>query len=143
MKMEQILLKDIDKPDLIDIAIYIKTGGYSSLEKALQMQPNDIIDEVKKVLAARELEYDIEIIREIRSASSDFSDQMTQALEQSFGPGMMVPYATEMAVFCELNSRIFVLGPGEPGRAHKPDEFMTMDEIMAGAEAIIKASSLI
>jgi len=46
--MEQILLKDIDKPNLIDIAIYIKTGGYSSLEKALQMQPQDIIDEVKK-----------------------------------------------------------------------------------------------
>nr|CBH37507.1 putative Fe-only hydrogenase, N-terminus [uncultured archaeon] len=46
--MEQILLKDINKPNLIDIAIYIKTGGYSSLEKALQMQPHDIIDEVKK-----------------------------------------------------------------------------------------------
>nr|QNO57460.1 ion-translocating oxidoreductase complex subunit C [Methanosarcinales archaeon ANME-1 ERB7] len=46
--MERILLKDIDKPNLIDIAIYIKTGGYSTLEKALQMQPHDIIDEVKK-----------------------------------------------------------------------------------------------
>ena len=46
--MEQILLKDINKPNLIDIAIYIKTGGYTTLEKALQMQPNDVIDEVKK-----------------------------------------------------------------------------------------------
>ena len=103
---------------------------------------SQIIDEVKRVLAARELEYDIEIIREIRSASSEFSDQMTHALEELFGQGMTVPYATEMAIFCELNSKIFVLGPGEPGRAHKPDEFMTIEEIREGAEAIIKASAL-
>ncbi len=44
----KILLKDIDKPNLCDIEVYIDTGGYQSLKKALQMSPNEVINEVKK-----------------------------------------------------------------------------------------------
>ncbi|MEK6693000.1 MAG: NADH-quinone oxidoreductase subunit NuoF [Nitrospirota bacterium] len=46
--MERVLLKNIDNPDSADIGEYEKIGGYSNLLKALEMQPKEIIEEVKK-----------------------------------------------------------------------------------------------
>lgn len=43
---EPIILKNI--PDLHKIDVYLKNGGYTALEKALKMKPEEIIDEVKK-----------------------------------------------------------------------------------------------
>lgn len=43
---EKIILKDI--PDLHQIDVYIQNGGYQQIKKALQMQPMQIIDIVKK-----------------------------------------------------------------------------------------------
>jgi len=45
--VEKILLKDIDRPNLNDIGIYIDGGGYKALEKALKMNPQKVIEEVK------------------------------------------------------------------------------------------------
>lgn len=46
--MERFLLKDINNPDSATIAAYRSIGGYEALHKALDMQPHDIIDEVRK-----------------------------------------------------------------------------------------------
>ncbi len=46
--MERILLRNIESPNSADIAEYKKNGGYGSLEKALGLEPQQIIDEVKK-----------------------------------------------------------------------------------------------
>ena len=46
--MARYLLKGIENPRLSDIKEYKKIGGYKSLSKALDHQPKDIIDEVKK-----------------------------------------------------------------------------------------------
>ena len=46
--MEKILLKNIDNPNSADINEYIKAGGYRNLSKALDMQPKDILEEVKR-----------------------------------------------------------------------------------------------
>jgi NADH-quinone oxidoreductase subunit F len=46
--MEKVLLKNIDNPNSADIIEYIKAGGYGSLSKALDMQPKEILEEVKK-----------------------------------------------------------------------------------------------
>jgi NADH-quinone oxidoreductase subunit F len=46
--MEKILLKNIENPNSADINEYRKAGGYASLEKALGMEPQQIIEEVKK-----------------------------------------------------------------------------------------------
>ncbi|MBI3593018.1 MAG: NADH-quinone oxidoreductase subunit NuoF [Nitrospirae bacterium] len=46
--MEKFLLRNIDNPNSADINEYIKAGGYKALSKALEMQPSDIIAEVKK-----------------------------------------------------------------------------------------------
>lgn len=46
--MERVLLKNIDNRNSADISEYEKIGGYSSLRKALGIQPKDIIEEVKK-----------------------------------------------------------------------------------------------
>jgi len=46
--METVLLKNIDNPRSADISEYKKVGGYVSLQKALGMEPQQIIDEVKK-----------------------------------------------------------------------------------------------
>ncbi|MGO9611778.1 MAG: NADH-quinone oxidoreductase subunit NuoF [Dissulfurispiraceae bacterium] len=45
--MAHILLKHIDHPGSRDIGVYMKSGGYRSLEKALAMKRSDIIDEMK------------------------------------------------------------------------------------------------
>ncbi len=43
---QPIILKNI--PDLNNIDVYIKNGGYSALKKALSMKPEEVIDVVKK-----------------------------------------------------------------------------------------------
>ena len=45
--MEKVLLKNIDNPNSKDINEYKKVGGYKSLEKALGMDPKEIIEEIK------------------------------------------------------------------------------------------------
>jgi len=44
----RILLKGIDEKGLHTFSGYEKTGGYETLKKALNMNPDDIIEEVKK-----------------------------------------------------------------------------------------------
>lgn len=46
--MEKILLKNIDNPHSADINEYIKIGGYKSLLKAFELQPKDIVEEIKR-----------------------------------------------------------------------------------------------
>lgn len=46
--METILLKNIQNPNSADIDEYKKAGGYTSLTKAIGMESQQIIDEVKK-----------------------------------------------------------------------------------------------
>ncbi len=46
--MERYLLLHIDNPHVHRIDGYIKISGYQSLEKALSMKPDEIIDEVKR-----------------------------------------------------------------------------------------------
>ncbi|MDP2158387.1 MAG: NADH-quinone oxidoreductase subunit F, partial [Nitrospirota bacterium] len=46
--METILLKNINNPNSADISEYKNIGGYRSLEKALAMEPQEVIDEVKR-----------------------------------------------------------------------------------------------
>jgi len=46
--MEKILLKNIENPNSADINEYIKIGGYKSLSKAFELQPKDIVEEIKK-----------------------------------------------------------------------------------------------
>ncbi len=45
--MENYLLKNIDNPNSNDISEYKKVGGYKNLEKALGMEPGEILEEVK------------------------------------------------------------------------------------------------
>lgn len=44
----QLLINDLDKPGIETLAGYKSAGGYSSLEKALKMKPEEVVEEVKK-----------------------------------------------------------------------------------------------
>jgi NADH-quinone oxidoreductase subunit F len=46
--MEKILLRNIENPSSTDIDEYIKSGGYSSISKAFEHEPKEVIEEVKK-----------------------------------------------------------------------------------------------
>ncbi len=46
--MERFLLKGTENTDSADISAYRKAGGFNNLAKALDMQPSEIIDEIKK-----------------------------------------------------------------------------------------------
>jgi len=46
--MDRVLLKNIESPDSHEIDVYIQSGGYKNMEKALQMKPEEILDEVKR-----------------------------------------------------------------------------------------------
>lgn len=45
--MEKFLLKNIENPNSADIKEYIKAGGYKNLSKALGMEPDALLEEVK------------------------------------------------------------------------------------------------
>lgn len=46
--MEHLILRDLDIPDIADIAVYEKHDGYSALRKALkEMTPDEVIEAVK------------------------------------------------------------------------------------------------
>src|ERR687895_181181 len=42
----KILFKDLDEPGLNTIDVYQRRGGYSMLRKALQMEPQDVLQEM-------------------------------------------------------------------------------------------------
>jgi len=44
----QLLINDLDKPGIETLAGYKSAGGYTSLEKALKMKPEEVVEEVKK-----------------------------------------------------------------------------------------------
>jgi NADH-quinone oxidoreductase subunit F len=46
--MEKVLLKNIENPNSADINEYMKVGGYKNLSKALKLQPDDALEEIKK-----------------------------------------------------------------------------------------------
>jgi NADH-quinone oxidoreductase subunit F len=45
---KQILLENINVPGIETLDVYRAHGGYKALEKALKMQPGDVVEEVKK-----------------------------------------------------------------------------------------------
>src|SRR6188768_4125494 len=45
---KKILLEQVNIPGIETYEVYRKNGGYASVEKALKMAPNDIVEEVKK-----------------------------------------------------------------------------------------------
>jgi NADH-quinone oxidoreductase subunit F len=45
---KQLLLEKINIPGIDTMSVYRANGGYQSLEKAMKMQPNEVVDEVKK-----------------------------------------------------------------------------------------------
>jgi NADH-quinone oxidoreductase subunit F len=46
--LEKILLRNTENPYSAYIDEYLKTGGYSALERALEMKPAEIVDEIKR-----------------------------------------------------------------------------------------------
>ena len=45
---KQLLIDDLDKPGIETLAGYKSAGGYTALEKALKMKPEEVVEEVKK-----------------------------------------------------------------------------------------------
>jgi NADH-quinone oxidoreductase subunit F len=49
MKNRRLLLEHVDVPGIDGIDVYVKNGGYATLEKALKkMSPDEVVEEVKK-----------------------------------------------------------------------------------------------
>jgi NADH-quinone oxidoreductase subunit F len=46
--VEKILTRNFERPDSHTLAVYRQSGGYTALERARQMAPADIVEEVKK-----------------------------------------------------------------------------------------------
>jgi len=45
---KQLLINDLDKPGINTLSGYRACGGYTALEKALKMKPEEVVEEVKK-----------------------------------------------------------------------------------------------
>jgi len=45
---KQLLINDLDKPGIRTLSGYKSCGGYTALEKALKMKPDEVVEEVKK-----------------------------------------------------------------------------------------------
>ena len=48
MGFEPVLTRNLGNPDVLTVAGYRKTGGYEALAKGLEMEPDEVIEEVKK-----------------------------------------------------------------------------------------------
>ncbi|HEX2645411.1 MAG TPA: NADH-quinone oxidoreductase subunit F, partial [Thermoanaerobaculia bacterium] len=48
MAFEPVLTRNVGNPDALTVRGYRKSGGYEGLEKALKMEPDAVIEEVKK-----------------------------------------------------------------------------------------------
>ncbi len=48
MAFEPVLTRNVGNPDALTVRGYRKVGGYAALEKALKMEPDAVIEEVKK-----------------------------------------------------------------------------------------------
>lgn len=49
-----------------------------------------------------------------------------------------VPYGTEMVRFVRTNPNTFIFGPGQVDMAHKPDEWIDLDELVRAADIYIR-----
>ena len=74
--------------------------------------------EVLHQLTPVEIPMDADIVRRLSSAGRETCD---------------VAFATEMVRFSDRNGNIAVLGPGDPGQAHKIDEHIDIDEVLEAA----------
>ncbi|MCX7974533.1 MAG: NADH-quinone oxidoreductase subunit NuoF, partial [Candidatus Aminicenantes bacterium] len=45
---EKVLSRDFETPNLYSLEVYLKKGGYQAVRKALDLKPEEIIDEVKR-----------------------------------------------------------------------------------------------
>lgn len=52
---KKLLLEKANVEGIRDYDVYRREGGYKSVEKALHMQPNDILEEVKKAACGAEV----------------------------------------------------------------------------------------
>src|SRR5438128_11569200 len=48
MGLKPVLTKDFHTENLEQLAVYERTGGYTGLKKALEMQPDELVELVKK-----------------------------------------------------------------------------------------------
>ena len=81
--METLLLKNINKPNSQDIAVYLADGGYQALKKSLSLKPEDILNEVKKSRLAG------------RSASFPVATKWSLARQENATPKYVVCNADE------------------------------------------------
>jgi acetylornithine deacetylase/succinyl-diaminopimelate desuccinylase-like protein len=69
--------------------------------------------------------YDLTVPYEMHAFQTDTSSPMLQiALEKLGTEPVEMPYATEAAVYCEVNKNILICGPGNADLAHAADEYV-------------------
>jgi len=95
------------------------------------MTGDDVVDMVKKRLGGAE--YEVEVLHRLESVETDPSLPAVETLREVVGgdSGIIgVPYATEMVMFKQDNSKLMVCGPGEPTQAHVVDESVEVDQVV-------------
>ena len=74
--------------------------------------------------------YDLIVPYEMPAFQTDPSSPMVRsALEQLGTAPVEMPYATEAAVYCDVNKQILICGPGNADLAHAADEYVERENL--------------
>ncbi|MBS3816104.1 MAG: M20/M25/M40 family metallo-hydrolase [Candidatus Thermoplasmatota archaeon] len=85
----------------------------------------------------QEFEYeDIQFLDPVRLDQD--KEAVQNLIEVAEAETWTVPYGTEMVRFYEENENTMIFGPGKVDLAHKPDEFIDLNELVKAAEVYIK-----
>ena len=93
-----------------------------------------------RTLSARGIEVEWEPLSSYPALSLPADDPLSALLEQLTGKPSLgaVSFGTEAGLYQEAGIASIICGPGDIGRAHKPNEYILLDELMA-CQTLIEA----
>ncbi len=84
-------------------------------------------------------EYELKTIQYLDPVEIDENKRCVQKMIELAGTDTWsVPYGTEMVMFSRTNENTFIFGPGEVHPAHKPDEYIDLDQLFEVVDVYVE-----
>lgn len=100
------------------------------------MSPSAVSSLLKDKLSGLRAKARMELFHRVPPFSGEGNSEVVgRMLEITGGVKRTAPYATDLAFLSKGNPRGFVCGPGSAKQAHKPDEFVDVEEMTLAADA--------
>lgn len=106
------------------------------VEEFQQWCEAEVVPDMKAVSPSTGIETNIlNTAPSLRHDPESIAEQVAKKLTGEYTTGK-VPYGTEAGQFQEAGFSVVICGPGSIDQAHKPDEFIEIDQVVAGTRFI-------